>query len=151
MLNRVRILLIEGDVGFQDDFCNSIREGAEGIKLHIETCDGRCISEKGECDTDGDFDIYICGLPKENSCSVLEVIQSVKDKDSGATIFVVSDSSDPHLLKKIVKMNVEGLIDRDGMDLTALLREIRIVSETYGKVSTMVEKLNRLSALKSVG
>lgn len=148
---RVRILLIEGDKAFQNELCDSVRNGADDAQYHIETCDGCCIASKGQCDTNGHFDIYICGNPPDHSCSVLDLIKAVKQRDPGATIFVISDAGDPALLKKIMKMNVEGLIDRDILDLTPLLREIKTISETYVKVSNMVQKLNRLSALKSVG
>jgi DNA-binding NarL/FixJ family response regulator len=148
---QVRILLIEGDKAFQNEFNDSVQNSAQGIKFYIENCDGHCIAEKGECDTIGDFDIYVCGNPPCDNCTVLDFIKAVKKRDAEATIFVLSDSGDPGLLKKIVKMNVEGLIDRDTLDLNMLLDEIKTVSETYDKVRGIVAKLNRLSALKSVG
>lgn len=136
MKYQVRILLIDSDEIFQQRFNRLINAEIDDVLCQIKSCDNCRTTEMGE------YDIYVCGS--------VDSIMSVKKRDASAAIFVLTESDNPDLLKKITKLNVDGLIDPGLFDLSSLVQEIRSLAETYSKVDTMVQKLNKIATLKSV-
>lgn len=148
---KVRILLIDSDKQFREQFCSLVSSILKDAPYQIDIDDGFRLTANIDSNHSINHDIYICGAV-DNSVNIIEAIKAIKLKDPNGSIFVVpAPDTDSSLLKKILKLNVVGLVDRDSMDASEIIGEIMSVQEAYEKVRNMVEKLNRLSSLKSVG
>lgn len=143
----VKIRLIEDDQNFQERFIKTLENACEGVCFCIDTCNGEafCSDYKSPLPS---YDIYVCSKSGKSPQSLVDFVKTIKERDGNASIFIVSDTKDSVLLKKLMKLNVTGFIDRNDLDLSPLCEEAKITAEAYAKVSQMVQKLNRL---KSVG
>ena len=140
----VTILLIDDDARFRQTFANEMSRTSNGIKYNVQCSDWT------RCKTLFNHDIYVCDHKGSKCTESIELIKKIRNQDKSATIFAISSKGDYDLLRKVLELNLDGLIEKDPLDISPILDEAKTISETHKKVENMVKKLQKLSDLRKV-
>lgn len=91
-------------------------------------------------------DIYVVdnrifGVPKS-----VEIIAAIRKQQKDPHIFVMSGHTDYNLLKRLFKLQINGFIDKDNIDISDLVEVIKTERITKMKLKALTEKLDKAGA-----
>lgn len=149
--NKVKVMFVTTSDKVASDLANSLSSAYPDIPARFDICDTECAEclLNDDC-TDSDLfnhDLYICfqeGNFLQNA-QILKFVRELRRKSLNADIFVVSQGKDPFLFEELMKIGIEGVIDREYPNFSGVINAIRSLNEVYTKFSMMMRKLEGIS------
>lgn len=146
----IKILVIDNENEFYEFVKKCIT--LEALSFYGEDCE--CIeveSSNQYAISSFDYDIYVVVEQDNEQNSENKVISIVNDirnkKGLVPYIFMVTTNNNPILLKKLIEVNITGLIDKDEKDCSVLAKSIHRAFETriaICKIRELKEKIENI-------
>lgn len=146
----IKILVIDSE----NEFYEFVKEciTLEALSFYGEDCE--CI-EVEHTDQDAmlnfDYDIYVI-VEQDNDTNsadkVISIINNIRnEKGIAPHVFVVTSNNNPILLKKLIEVNITGLIDKEEKDCSVLAKSMHRAFETriaICRICELKEKIEKI-------
>jgi len=146
----IKILVIDNE----NEFYEFVKEciTLEALSFYGEDCD--CIeveSSNQYAISSYDYNIYVV-VEQDNEANsgdkVISVVNDIRnEKGLGPHVFVVTNNNNPTLLKKLIEVNITGLIDKEEKDCSVLAKSIHRAFETriaICRICELKEKIEKI-------
>jgi len=99
-----------------------------------------------------DHDVYIIDNRIRGIQKCLEIISLIREQVNNSHIFVMSGHTDFELLKKLFKLNIDGFIDKDSLDISGVIELINYQKSKNDRLNVLASKLEKATVgLEALG
>lgn len=148
----IKIVVIDNEN--ENEFYEFIKEciTLEALSFYGEDCECIEVEHSNQHDISSfDYDIYVVVEQDNEPNSADEVVSLINyirnKKGLGPHIFVVTRNSNPILLKKLIEVNITGLIDKDEKDCSVLAKSMHRAFETRTAICKICELKDKIEKI----
>lgn len=144
----INILVIDNE----NEFFEFIKEciTLEALSFYGENCECIEVDHSSQL-ASFDYDIYVIveqDSEPDSADKVISLVNNIRnEKGLGPHIFVVTSNNNPILLKKLIEVNITGLIDKEEKDCSVLAKSMHRAFETriaICKICELKEKIEKI-------
>lgn len=136
--NQIDILLIDDDPSVYDLISESLAEQNGQVEVNL-----RYESEFKD-GMDLDYDMFVIDDLFGGVSKSVNIVTRIKLENQTAKIFVISGQASDATLRQLINLNIDGFIDKDTMEIEALIKAIESITLFRDQVSRLNSKLEKL-------